>query len=199
MAGSVEAAGKKVTKFQPGEEVFGGLNERGLSPSTSAPAKTQRCLNASQPDVRAGSVRTCGGSQTSCRRCPAKAGASPGTRCWSTTRPGRPGTFAVQIARALGAERNGNERRQHRERGHVLRSAPTRSPATRGEDFTRARRRRARRPGRQDVLPPRIRPVLPSADGKKVNLPDADRDGSQRSGEGRPRSRAIRRAHGADG
>jgi NADPH:quinone reductase-like Zn-dependent oxidoreductase len=31
MAGSVEAAGKKVTKFQPGEEGFGGLNERGLS------------------------------------------------------------------------------------------------------------------------------------------------------------------------
>jgi hypothetical protein len=88
---------------------------------------------ARQPDVRAGSVRTCGGSHRRAgaarqRQEPARAQGAGQRRIRG---------WDVRGADHQGVQRRGDGRIQHCERGHVLRSAPTRSPATRGEDFTR--------------------------------------------------------------
>ena len=105
MAGQVEAVGKNVTRFQPGDEVFGDLTECGFSafaeyvcvPAEALvlkPATVGFELAAAVPGSAIAALqglRDCGQVQ-------------PGQRVLINGASGGVGSFAVQMAKGLGAE-----------------------------------------------------------------------------------------------
>jgi NADPH:quinone reductase-like Zn-dependent oxidoreductase len=104
MAGSVEAVGKNVTEFQPGDEVFGGLEERG----TLAEYVTIRAAGAvlRKPArltfEQAAAVPVAGFTALQALR--DKGHLQPGHKVLVNGASGGVGTFAVQMAKALGGE-----------------------------------------------------------------------------------------------
>ena len=107
MAGSVESVGKSVTSFKPGDEVFGGLEERG----TLAEYVTIRADGAvlgkpaSLTFEQAAAVPVAGFTALQALR--DKGQIQPGYKVLINGASGGVGTFAVQIARALGGEVTG--------------------------------------------------------------------------------------------
>lgn len=108
VAGRVEAVGKEVTQFQPGDEVFGDLSECGFGAFAEYACATEAALvlkpsqitfeeAATVPDAALAALqglRDCGQIQ-------------PGQKVLINGASGGVGSFAVQIAKAFGAEVTG--------------------------------------------------------------------------------------------
>jgi NADPH:quinone reductase-like Zn-dependent oxidoreductase len=139
MAGSVEAVGKNVTGFRPGDEVFGGLEERGTLAEYISIRADAVVLEkpAGLTFEQAAAVPVA--AFTALQALRDKGRVQPGQKVLVNGASGGVGTFAVQIAKALGAEVTG-----------VCRTANGEMVASIGadqvvdytrEDFTQARRR----------------------------------------------------------
>jgi NADPH:quinone reductase-like Zn-dependent oxidoreductase len=107
MAGEVAAVGKNVTEFKPGDEVFGGLEERGtlaeyitVNQAAAVVAKPARLTFEQAAGV---SVAAC----TALQALRDKGHLQPGHKVLVNGASGGVGTFAIQIAKALGAEVTG--------------------------------------------------------------------------------------------
>ncbi|MEY2564024.1 MAG: hypothetical protein QOH88_2217 [Verrucomicrobiota bacterium] len=100
-AGTVEAVGKNVTQFKPGDEVFGAAN--GALAEFVCASETTLVL---KPDnvtfEQAGSVAVAG--LTALQGLRDQGNIQPGQKVLINGASGGVGTFAVQIAKALGAE-----------------------------------------------------------------------------------------------
>src|SRR5215469_5537881 len=107
MAGTVEAVGKNVTEFQPGDEVFGGLEERGTLAEyiTISQAAAVHLKPASLTFEQAAGVSVAGCTALQALR--DKGHVRPGLKVLVNGASGGVGTFAVQIAKALGCEVTG--------------------------------------------------------------------------------------------
>jgi len=107
MAGSVEAVGQNVTGFSAGDEVFGGLEERGTLAeyiSISADAVVLE-KPAGLTFEQAAAVPVA--AFTALQALRDKGRVQPGQKVLVNGASGGVGTFAVQIAKALGAEVTG--------------------------------------------------------------------------------------------
>jgi NADPH:quinone reductase-like Zn-dependent oxidoreductase len=107
LAGSVEAVGTNVTEFRPGDEVFGGLEDRGTLAEYVA-IRGDGVVLAKPPALtfeQAASVPVAGCTALQALR--DKGRIRPGQRVLVNGASGGVGTFAVQIAKALGAEVTG--------------------------------------------------------------------------------------------
>ena len=107
MAGTVEAVGQNVTGFQPGDEVFGGLEERGtLAEYISVRADAvvlQKPAGLTFEQAAAVPVA----AFTALQALRDKGRVQSGQKVLVNGASGGVGTFAVQIAKALGAEVTG--------------------------------------------------------------------------------------------
>ncbi len=104
-AGTVEAVGRKVTRFRPGDEVFGGANGAlgeyvVVRESRAIAAKPANLGFAEAAAVPIAAV-------TALQALREVARVEPGQRVLVNGASGGVGTFAVQIAKALGAEVTG--------------------------------------------------------------------------------------------
>ena len=101
-AGTVEAVGKGVTKFKPGDEVFGGANGALAEYITIAENGN---LTLKPPGIsfeQAAAVNVAG--LTALQTLRDRAGVKPGQKVLINGASGGVGTFAVQVAKWLGAE-----------------------------------------------------------------------------------------------
>lgn len=102
IAGRVEAVGEAVTRFSPGDEVFGTISLGGFAEYVSAPA----AILAKKPDSvsfeQAASIPIAGLTALQGLREICKVGA--GEAVLINGASGGVGTYAVQVAKALGAE-----------------------------------------------------------------------------------------------
>jgi len=107
MAGSVEAVGKNVTGFRPGDEVFGGLEERGTLAEYISVRHDGAVLArpAGLTFEQAASVPAA--AVTALQALRDKGRVRPGHKVLVNGASGGVGTFAVQIAKAFGAEVTG--------------------------------------------------------------------------------------------
>ena len=104
-AGTVEAVGKNVTQFKPGDEVFGG---RIGSLAQYVCARADRAIALKPANMsfeQAGSVGVAG--ITALQGLRDKGHVQPGQKVLINGASGGVGTFAVQIAKSLGAEVTG--------------------------------------------------------------------------------------------
>ena len=104
-AGTVEAVGKNVTQFKPGDEVFGGRN--GALAQYICP-RADRAIALKPANItfeQAGSVGIAG--ITALQGLRDKGHVQPGQKVLINGASGGVGTFAVQIAKFLGAEVTG--------------------------------------------------------------------------------------------
>jgi NADPH:quinone reductase-like Zn-dependent oxidoreductase len=104
IAGRVEAVGARVTRFRPGDEVFGDLSGRwgGFAEYACAPEQILALKSAGMSFEQAAAIPQAGmlalqGLRDSGR-------IRPGQRVLINGAGGGAGTFAIQIARSLGAE-----------------------------------------------------------------------------------------------
>jgi len=105
VAGRVEAVGKNVTQFQPGDEVFGDLSRCGRGAFAEYVCATEDALvlkpaNLSFEDAAAVPVAAVTALQGLQSRTPIQ----PGQKVLINGASGGVGSFAVQIAKAFGAE-----------------------------------------------------------------------------------------------
>ena len=107
MAGSVEAVGKNVTEFRPGDEVFGGLDDRGTLAEYISVRRDGAVLAkpAGLTFEQAASVPVAGCTALQALR--DKGQVRPGHKVLVNGASGGVGTFAVQLAKAFGAEVTG--------------------------------------------------------------------------------------------
>ncbi len=139
MAGSVEAVGKTVTEFRPGDEVFGGLEDRGTLAEYISIRQDAVVLKkpAGLTFEQAASVPVA--AFTALQALRDKGRVQPGHKVLVNGASGGVGTFAVQIAKAFGAEVTGVCSTQNAEMVASI-GADQVVDYTR-EDFTRAGRR----------------------------------------------------------
>ena len=100
-AGTVEAVGKKVTQFKPGDEVFGAANGA-IAEYVCAPERTLVTKPDNVTFEQAGSVAVAG--LTALQGLRNQGNIQPGQKVLVNGASGGVGTFAVQIAKAFGAE-----------------------------------------------------------------------------------------------
>ncbi|MFI7542741.1 NAD(P)-dependent alcohol dehydrogenase [Actinoplanes sp. NPDC049599] len=100
VAGTVEAAGAQVTRFRPGDEVFGEVEQRGFAEYVTAPAAH---LAAKPAGVSFADAATLPVAATTALQSARLAGLGPDRTVLINGASGGVGTFAVQIARTLGA------------------------------------------------------------------------------------------------
>lgn len=104
-SGTVEAVGKDVTRFKPGDEIFGGksgaLAQYMVATATGSIAPKPARISHEQ----AAGVYVAG--LTSLQTLRDRAGVKPGQKVLINGASGGVGTYAVQIAKALGAEVTG--------------------------------------------------------------------------------------------
>jgi NADPH:quinone reductase-like Zn-dependent oxidoreductase len=139
MAGTVEAAGQNVTAFKPGDEVFGGLEDRGTLAEYISVRHDGVVLG--KPDrltfEQAASVPVA--AFTALQALRDKGRIQPGYQVLVNGASGGVGTFTVQIATAFGAEVTGVCSTAHVELAASIGAARV-IDYTR-EDFTQARQR----------------------------------------------------------
>jgi NADPH:quinone reductase-like Zn-dependent oxidoreductase len=104
-AGTIEAVGAGVTKFRPGDEVFGGANGALAEYLTIAEDGNLALKPAGISFEQAAAVNVAG--LTALQTLRDRAGLVPGQKVLINGASGGVGTFAVQIAKALGAEVTG--------------------------------------------------------------------------------------------
>jgi NADPH:quinone reductase-like Zn-dependent oxidoreductase len=107
MAGAVEAVGKNVTGFRPGDEVFGGLEDRGTLAEYIS-IRYDGTVLAKPADLtfeQAASVPVA--AVTALQALRDKGRVRPGHKVLVNGASGGVGTFAVQLAKAFGAEVTG--------------------------------------------------------------------------------------------
>jgi NADPH:quinone reductase-like Zn-dependent oxidoreductase len=139
MAGSVEEVGKNVTEFRPGDEVFGGLEDRGTLAefvSVRQDGAIQR-KPAGLTFEQAASVPVA--AVTALQALRDKGHLQPGQHVLINGASGGVGTFAVQIAKALGGTVTGVCSPRNAERVASI-GADQVIDYTR-EDFSQAKRR----------------------------------------------------------
>jgi NADPH:quinone reductase-like Zn-dependent oxidoreductase len=100
-AGTVEAVGKNVTQFKPGDEVFGAANGT-IAEYVCAPERTLITKPDNVTFEQAGSVAVAG--LTALQGLRNQGNIQPGQKVLVNGASGGVGTFAVQIAKAFGAE-----------------------------------------------------------------------------------------------
>ncbi len=108
IAGQVEAVGKDVTHFQPGDEVFGDLSGcgwAGFAEYVSVPEKALVLKPVNLSFEEAAAVPMAG--VTALQSLRDKGKIQPGQKVLINGASGGVGTFAVQIAKALGADVTG--------------------------------------------------------------------------------------------
>jgi NADPH:quinone reductase-like Zn-dependent oxidoreductase len=109
MAGCVEAVGRHVTRFAPGDEVFGGLGGLGLGTLAEYISVPHDAVVLAKPASltfeQAGSVPIA--AFTALQALRDKGRIQPGHKVLVNGAAGGVGTFAVQIAKALGGEVTG--------------------------------------------------------------------------------------------
>jgi len=107
MAGVVEVVGRNVTGFRPGDEVFGGLDDRGTLAEYISIRQDGAVLAkpAGLTFERAASVPVAGCTALQALR--DKGRVRPGHKVLINGASGGVGTFAVQLAKAFGAEVTG--------------------------------------------------------------------------------------------
>ena len=105
VAGQVEAVGGNVRGFQPGDDVFAGVEEGGFAEFTSVSADMLRPKPPSLTFEQAAAVPAAGFSALQALRDKGKV--RPGQKVAINGASGGVGTFAVQIAKAWGAEVTG--------------------------------------------------------------------------------------------
>jgi NADPH:quinone reductase-like Zn-dependent oxidoreductase len=104
-AGTVEAVGAKVQKFKPGDEVFGG---RTGAFGQYVVIRESRSLVLKPANISFGEAAAVPiAAITALQALRDKGGVKPGTRVLINGASGGVGTFAVQIAKSLGAEVTG--------------------------------------------------------------------------------------------
>ncbi|UCD37222.1 MAG: NAD(P)-dependent alcohol dehydrogenase [Fidelibacterota bacterium] len=104
LAGKVEAVGKQVERFQPGDEVFGGC-EHTFAEYVSADANQIAMKPANLTFEQAAAVPTAAITSLQGLRDAGKV--QPGQKVLINGASGGVGTFAIQIAKSLGAEVTG--------------------------------------------------------------------------------------------
>ena len=105
LAGQVEAVGKNVTQFQPGDEVFGDLSECGFGAFAEyvcAPAAALVLKPAAVSFAQAAAVS--GSAIAALQGLRDHGQVQPGQRVLVNGASGGVGSFAVQIAKGMGAE-----------------------------------------------------------------------------------------------
>jgi NADPH:quinone reductase-like Zn-dependent oxidoreductase len=108
IAGRVEAVGKAVTQFQPGDEVFGDTSECGFGAFAEYVCAPETALTLKPANLtfeEAATVPTSALAALQALRDMGKV--QPGQRVLVNGASGGVGSFAVQIAKALGAEVTG--------------------------------------------------------------------------------------------
>jgi NADPH:quinone reductase-like Zn-dependent oxidoreductase len=160
LAGRVEAVGKDVEEFEPGDEVFGSS---GYAWAEYAPARTARLVRkpANVSFEEAGSVAVAGLTALQAVRDHGKV--QPGQKVLINGAAGGVGTFAVQIAKAFGADVTAVCSTRNLEQTQAL-GADRVCDYTR-EDFTRL-------PERHDVMLDVVG-SRPLREFKRVLTPDA--------------------------
>jgi NADPH:quinone reductase-like Zn-dependent oxidoreductase len=105
VAGRVEAVGKDVTQFQVGDEVFGDLSECGFGAFAEYACGTEAALSLKPTNISFEQAATVPGAALTAlqglRDC---GGIQSGQKVLINGASGGVGSFAVQIAKALGAE-----------------------------------------------------------------------------------------------
>jgi NADPH:quinone reductase-like Zn-dependent oxidoreductase len=102
LAGRVEAVGAAVTRFRPGDEVYGELTGGAYAEYAAAPEKLLAAKPAGLSFAQAAAVPLSGTAALQCLRDAGRL--RPGMHVLVNGAAGGVGTFAVQIAKALGAE-----------------------------------------------------------------------------------------------
>jgi NADPH:quinone reductase-like Zn-dependent oxidoreductase len=105
MAGTVEAVGPDVTQFRPGDEVFGEINGGAYAEYASVPQGSieRKPANLTFEEAAAVSIS----ATTALQGLRDKGRVRPGQKVLVNGASGGVGTFAVQIAKVLGAEVTG--------------------------------------------------------------------------------------------
>jgi NADPH:quinone reductase-like Zn-dependent oxidoreductase len=108
VAGQVEAVGKDVTRFRPGDEVFGDMTEFGygaFAEYVAAPERAFAPIPAGITPEEAATVPQ--GAILAIQGLRARGGVGPGDKVLINGASGSVGPWAVQIAKAFGAEVTG--------------------------------------------------------------------------------------------
>lgn len=104
VAGRVEAVGKDVTQFQPGDEVFGSLSECGFGAFAEYVCATEAALVLKPANTSFEEAATVPGAALAALQGLRDFGLVAGQKVLIVGASGGVGSFAVQIAKAFGAE-----------------------------------------------------------------------------------------------
>jgi NADPH:quinone reductase-like Zn-dependent oxidoreductase len=104
VAGTVEAVGAGVTRFRPGDEVFGEMSQRGFAEYVAAPESYLAAKPAGVTFAQAATLPVAG---TTALQAVRLGGVGSGTTVLVNGASGGVGTFAVQLAKVFGARVTG--------------------------------------------------------------------------------------------
>ncbi|MBE9139524.1 NAD(P)-dependent alcohol dehydrogenase [Nodosilinea sp. LEGE 07088] len=105
IAGTVEAVGSNITRFQPGDEVFGDLSECGFGAFAEYAHATEAALALKPKNLTfAAAAAVPGAAMTALQALRDIGNVQPGQQVLINGASGGVGSYAVQLAKAFGAE-----------------------------------------------------------------------------------------------